>query len=114
MLGGGKVLPASTEAGERRREVMRFLIREGRFPQILQSIMEDLQPEAAYFTDVDGARGGYFVVNGDDSSEMFSKTEALFQGMGAEIRIHLVWTAEDVQKGMPALEQAAQKYGDSE
>jgi hypothetical protein len=26
----------------------------------------------------------------------------------------LVWTAEDVQKGMPALEQAAQKYGDSE
>jgi hypothetical protein len=127
MPGGGKVLPASTEAGERRREVMRFLIsarvptektnaliREGRFPQILQSIMEDLQPEAAYFTDVDGARGGYFVVNGDDSSEMFSKTEALFQGMGAEIRIHLVWTAEDVQKGMPALEQAAQKYGDSE
>ena len=52
--------------------------------------MEDLQPEAAYLTDVDGARGGYLVANGEDSSEMFSKTEALFQGMGSEIRIHLV------------------------
>jgi len=124
MLCGGKVLPASTEAGRGGREDMRFLIsarvpteqtnaliREGRFPQIFQSIMEDLQPEAAYFTDVDGARGGYFIVNGEDSSEMFSKTEPLFQGMRAEIRIQLVWTPEDVQKGMPALEQAAQKYG---
>jgi hypothetical protein len=87
------------------------LIQEGRFPQTFQSIMEDLQPEAAYFTDLDGARGGYFVVNVDEPSELAAKTESLFQGMGAEIRIHFVWTPEDVQKAMPAFEQAAQKYG---
>ena len=87
------------------------LIKEGRFPQTFQSIMEDLQPEAAYFTDVDGARGGYFIVNVDDPSELAAKTEPLLQGMGATIQIHFVWTPEDVQKAMPAFEQAAQKYG---
>jgi hypothetical protein len=125
MLGGGKVLPASLEArGEEEREDMRFLIsarvpteqtnvliKEGRFPQTFQSILEDLEPEAAYFTDVDGARGAYFIVNVDDPSELAAKTEPLLQGMGAEIQIHFVWTAEDVQKAMPAFEQAAQKYG---
>jgi hypothetical protein len=87
------------------------LIKEGRFPQTFQSIMEDLQPEAAYFTDVDGARGGYFVVNVDDPSELAHKTEPLLQGLGAEIQIQFVWTPEDVQNAMPAFEQAAQKYG---
>jgi hypothetical protein len=86
------------------------LIREGTFPQTFQSIMEEPQPEAAYFTDVDGARGGYFVVNLDDASELASKTEPLFQGMDAAIRVHLVNTAEDVQKAMAAFEQAARNY----
>jgi hypothetical protein len=45
------------------------LIQEGRFPQTFQSIMEDLQPEAAHFTTMDGARGAYFVVNVDEPSE---------------------------------------------
>jgi hypothetical protein len=39
--------------------------------------MEELQPEAAYFTDVDGARGGYFIVNMDDASELPAKAEPL-------------------------------------
>jgi hypothetical protein len=87
------------------------LIQEGRFPQTFQSIMEDLQPEAAYFTDMDGARGAYFVVNVDGPTEMAHRTESLLQGLGAEIQIQFVWTAEDVQEAMPAFEQAAQKYG---
>jgi hypothetical protein len=32
------------------------LIKEGKFPQTVQSIMEELQPEAAYWTDMDGVR----------------------------------------------------------
>jgi hypothetical protein len=38
-------------------EKLNALLKEGRFPQTFQSIMEELQPEAAYFTDVEGARG---------------------------------------------------------
>jgi hypothetical protein len=61
------------------------LIKEGTFPQTFQSIMEDLQPEAAYFTDVDGARGGYLIVNMDDPSDLPAIAEPLFLGMGATI-----------------------------
>jgi hypothetical protein len=95
-------------------EKVNALIKEGRFPQTFQSIMEDLLPEAAYFTDVDGVRGGYFIVNLDDASELASKTEPLFQALDATIQVHLVNTAEDVQKAMPAFERAAQKYGQEE
>src|SRR5215210_4662379 len=87
------------------------LIKEGKFPQTVQSIMEELQPEAAYFTDVDGARGGYFIVNMDDASELPAKAEPLFFALRATIQVHLVMTPEALQKATPALEQAAQKYG---
>jgi hypothetical protein len=93
-----------TEAGN-------ALIKEGKLPETLQSIMEELQPEAAYFTDVDGARGGYLIVNMDDASQLPAMAEPLFFGLGATIKVHLVMTAEDLQKATPALEQAAQKYG---
>jgi hypothetical protein len=83
----------------------------GRFPQTFQSVIEDLQPEAAYFTDMDGTRGAYFVVNVEELSEMASKTETLLQGLGTKIKIRFVWTPEDVQEAMPAFEQAAPKYG---
>ena len=87
------------------------VIKEGKFPQTVQSIMEELQPEAAYFTDVDGARGGYLIVNMDDPSELPAKAEPLFFGMGATIQVHLVMSPEDLQRATSALEQAAQKYG---
>jgi hypothetical protein len=87
------------------------LIKEGKLPETLRSIMEDLQPEAAYFTDVDGARGGYLIVNMDDPSQLPAIAEPLFFGVGATIKVHVVMTAEDLQKATPALEQAAQKYG---
>ena len=73
--------------------------------------MEELKPEAAYFTDVDGARGGYFIVNMDDASELPAKAEPLFFGLGATIQVHLVMTPEDLGKAAPAIEQAAKKYG---
>jgi hypothetical protein len=51
------------------------------------------------------------IVNLDDASELASKTEPLFQGLDATIQINLVSTLEDVQRAMPAFEQAAQKFG---
>jgi hypothetical protein len=86
------------------------LMKDGTFTQTLQSIMEDLKPEAAYFTDVDGARGGYFIVNMDDPSELPAMAEPLFHGLGATIQVHLVMTPGDLQRGTPGLEQAVQKY----
>jgi hypothetical protein len=45
-------------------------MKDGRFMSTFQSIMEELQPEAAYFGPIEGARGGYLVVNMDDASQI--------------------------------------------
>jgi hypothetical protein len=86
-------------------------IKEGKMPQALQSIMEDLKPEAWYFTVVDGARGGHIIVNMDDASELAAVVEPLYFALGATTEVQLVLTAEDFPRATPAIEQAAQKYG---
>ena len=53
------------------------LIKEGRIGETMESILQELQPEAAYFTDVEGTRGGYLVVNMEDASQIPAVTEHL-------------------------------------
>ncbi len=55
-------------------------IKDGSLPQTIQSIMEDLEPEAAYFGEIEGARGGYFVVNMDDASQIPAIAEPFSSG----------------------------------
>lgn len=87
------------------------VIKDGSLGPTMQSILEDLKPEAAYFTDVEGARGGYFVVNMDDASQIPAMAEPLFLAFGATVEIHAVMTPEDLANATPALEQAARTYG---
>ena len=87
------------------------VIKAGQLAQITQSILEDLKPEAVYFGDIEGGRGGYVVVNMDDASQIPALAEPLFQALGATVKLHPVMTPDDLMRAGPALEQAAQKYG---
>jgi len=87
------------------------LAREGSLGQTIQSILEEIQPEAAYFADMDGARGGYVLINMDDASQIPAIAEPLLLGLDANIKAHPVMTPEDLDKASPAIEQAAQRYG---
>jgi hypothetical protein len=87
------------------------LAKAGSLGSTIESIMEDLKPEAVYFTDIEGARGGYIVVNMDDASQIPAMAEPLLLGLGATIQVHPVMTPEDLAKATPAIDQAAQKYG---
>lgn len=88
------------------------LIKEGRIGETMGSILDDLQPEAAYFTDVDGTRGGFLVVDMEDASQIPTITEPLFLQLGATVHIQPVMTPEDLRgPAGGALEQVAQKYG---
>ena len=85
-------------------------IRQGQVEQTMQSILSDLKPEAAYFGTMDGARGGYLVINMDDASQIPAMAEPLFLGLDAMVEFHPVMTPEDLQKASPAIQQAVQKY----
>ncbi len=85
--------------------------KDGSLGDILQSIMEDLKPEAAYFAEIEGARGGYLVVNMEEASQLPAFAEPLFLGLGATVQIHPAFTPDDMPGVNEALERAVQKYG---
>jgi hypothetical protein len=85
-------------------------MRDGRFMSAFQSVIEELQPEAAYFTPMEGARGGYILINMDDASQIPAITEPLFLGLGATVEFYPVFTLEDVPATTESIEQARQKY----
>lgn len=87
------------------------MTKNGTLGQTIQNILEDLKPEVAYFSDIEGARGGYLVINVDDASQMPALTEPLFLGLGATIQAHPVMVPRELEKAGPDFQQVAQKYG---
>ena len=73
------------------------LIKEGRIGESLGGILDELQPEAAYFTDVEGTRGGFLVVNMEDAAQIPAITEPLFLEVGATVHMQPVMTLEDLR-----------------
>jgi hypothetical protein len=82
-----------TEAGSR-------AIADGSMPQTLQSMMERLQPEAAYFGPEDGVRTAFIVFDLKDPSQLPAISEPLFSMAKANIRMFPVMNREDLQKGL--------------
>lgn len=87
------------------------VIKDGSLGPTVQSILEELQPEAAYFSPLDGCRGAYMVVDIEDASQIPAVAEPLFLAFGATIDLEPVMTAEDLANASPAIRQAVRKYG---
>lgn len=78
-------------------------IKDGSLQKIMESMMERLKPEAAYFGPTEGGRSCTFVFDMQDSSQMPTIAEPLFEGLGAKIDIQPVMNAEDLRKGLASL-----------
>jgi len=86
-------------------------IRMGKLEKVFQQLAEDLKPEAAYFHAVDGDRGGFFIVNMADSSQIADTAERLFFGVNAKIELIPVMTADDLRKGLSGVQETIRRYG---
>lgn len=86
-------------------------IRVGKLGTVFQQLVEDLKPEAAYFHAVDGDRGGFFVVNMQESSQIADIAERLFFGLNAKIELVPVMAPADLQKGLSSVQETIQRYG---
>jgi len=62
----------------------------GRLGETIQSILTDLKPEAAYFTDSDGQRAGFIFLEMRDASQIPAIAEPWFLAFNASIEIHPV------------------------
>ena len=85
--------------------------RSGRLGSILQSILAEQRPEAAYFAEMDGRRTGIIVVDIKDPSEIPALAEPYFLAFNARVEFHPAMTPGDLEKAGPAIEQAVAKYG---
>ena len=86
-------------------------IRDGSIGQKIQSILEDLKPEAAYFMDFDGKRTGYVFFDMRDTSEIPAVAEPWFLAFNAAVEFKPVMNADDLSKAQPGIDIAVKKYG---
>jgi hypothetical protein len=79
-------------------------VRNGTAGEKIQRILESLKPEAVYFTEQNGHRGGTLVVNVKDVSEVPALAEPFFLTFNAEVEFRIAMTPEDLARsGLDAL-----------
>ena len=81
-------------------EASNAAIKDGRLGKVLASTLERLKPEAAYFSAVDGDRGGFIVFDLQHPSDIPAICEPFFTELGAKLELLPVMTAEDLQNGL--------------
>jgi hypothetical protein len=64
----------------------------------IQKILEELKPEAVYFTEYDGCRGAILIVNVSDASQIPRLAEPWFLQFDAKCEFHIAMTPDDLAK----------------
>ena len=79
-------------------------VRNGTVGQTIQKILETLKPEAAYFSEHNGQRGGVLVVDVGEPSDIPKFAEPWFLSFNAQVEFRVAMTAEDLGRaGLDAL-----------
>lgn len=87
------------------------LIKAGKLAGTLQSVLDSIKPEAAYFGLKDGVRTMYLIVEIGEASQLPSICEPLFLGFGGDVEITPVMTQPDLGKAIPGIDAAVKKFG---
>lgn len=89
-------------------EPFNAMVREGSVGQTLQGILQDIKPEAAYFTERDGHRGAILVVDLSDPAQVPAFAEPFFLVFNAHAKFRICMTPDDL--GRAGLDEIGQKY----
>ncbi len=81
-------------------------IRDGSLATTLQTLLEELEPEAAYFWPENGERAGMIVFDMADTTQIPQIAEPLFMNVDAAVEFLPVMNADDLRQ---ALEKVAAK-----
>lgn len=83
-------------------------VKDGTAGMKMQQIMGEIKPEAAYFVEMNGRRGGFFIVNLEDPSKVPMLAEPWFLLFNAEVEFHVVMSPEDL--GRAGLDELGKKW----
>ena len=73
-------------------------VRDGSVGTKMKKILEAIKPEAAYFSEHNGRRGGTLVVNVNGPSDVPALAEPWFLTFNAEVQFRIAMTPEDLAK----------------
>ncbi len=82
----------------------------GTLGSTIESILNELKPEAAYFTAEKGRRGGFLVVDLKDTSQIPLIAEPWFLAFNAEVEMHPCMNIEDLKRAAPGIEKSVKQY----
>lgn len=73
----------------------------GKIGPAIEALIEQVQPEAAYFMVEGGKRAGIVVFEESDPARLTQVNEPLFAALNAEISIVPVLTIDELRTGLP-------------
>ena len=79
--------------------------------KVIQKILAQQKPEAAYFVAEHGRRTGLLIVNLNDASEIPGISEPWFLAVNAHVEVTPAMIPEDLKKAGPSIEKAVRAYG---
>jgi len=89
-------------------EPFNSLVRENKAGQIIKKILDDLKPEAVYFTEQHGTRTAVLIINLTEPSQVPKFAEPFFLSFNADCRFRIAMTPEDL--GKAGLEDLGRKW----
>ena len=75
-------------------------IADGSLMEVIENLLEQLQPEAAYFGPEGGKRAGMIVFDMTDPAQIPQIAEPLLQGLDAEIEFVPVMNVDDLRRAL--------------
>ena len=86
-------------------------VKSGDIGSIIESIMAEQKPEAAYFTLDNGMRTGFIFLDIQEPSQIPAIVEPWFLAFNADVELTPVMVGEDLGKAGPSIGAAVEKYG---
>jgi hypothetical protein len=79
--------------------------------KVIQTILQQQKPEAAYFIAEGGRRTGILIIDMADASDLPRIAEPWFLALNASIEATPAMIPADLEKATPAIEQAVKTFG---
>ena len=89
-------------------EPFNTMVREGKAGETIGRVLEEIKPEAVYFTEHNGQRAAILIVDMAESSSVPAIAEPLFLSFGADVSFNVVMSPEDLQKA--GLDELGEKW----
>jgi hypothetical protein len=83
---------------------------DGTMPKTIESILNEIKPEAAFFAEDNGKRTGFIFLDLKDTSQIPVLAEPWFLAFNAHVEFHPAMNLDDLKKATPGIEKAVKRY----